>query len=98
VMLPERIDAASLFDEAIREKVAFVPGAAFHPLGGGQNTMRLNFSNASEAMIEQGMTRLCRVIRRQLEALGARLPQGAAGRVVALAPAGGATARPAPTA
>jgi 2-aminoadipate transaminase len=62
VELPPSVDATALLPEAVAKQGAFVPGAAFHPLGGGQNTMRLNFSNASEEMIEQGIARLGRVI------------------------------------
>jgi 2-aminoadipate transaminase len=62
VELPESIDTTQLLEEAVEQKVAFVPGVAFHPLGGGHHTMRLNFSNASEANIEEGIARLGRVI------------------------------------
>jgi DNA-binding transcriptional MocR family regulator len=48
-------------ENAIREKVAFVPGQAFFTDDCGANTMRLNFSNADEPMIEEGMKRLARV-------------------------------------
>lgn len=68
VTLPEWMDAAQLFVEAVKEKVAFVPGASFFACGGGRNTMRLNFSNATESMIEEGIARLGRVIHRQLAA------------------------------
>ena len=49
------------FERSIREKVAFVPGQAFFTDGCGKNTLRLNFSNADEPMIEEGMKRLARV-------------------------------------
>lgn len=65
-VLPEPIDTGELLREAIRERVAFVPGTAFHPYRGGRNTMRLNFSNASEEMIQEGIARLGRAILRQL--------------------------------
>ncbi len=52
-----------LFDMAIRQKVAFVPGMPFYTDGGGHDTLRLNFSNASEAIIDQGVTRLCRCMQ-----------------------------------
>jgi DNA-binding transcriptional MocR family regulator len=65
ITLPESLDASVLLQEAIREKVAFVPGVCFHPDGSGHNTMRLNFSNASEAMINEGIARLGRVINAQ---------------------------------
>jgi 2-aminoadipate transaminase len=71
IVLPQGLDASGLLAEAIEEKVAFVPGAAFHPLGGGENTMRLNFSNARETMIDEGIARLARVVLKHLHATGA---------------------------
>jgi 2-aminoadipate transaminase len=58
VTLPEGLDAALLLRAAVKEKVAFVPGAPFHPGGGGANTLRLNFSNATPEAIHQGIARL----------------------------------------
>jgi 2-aminoadipate transaminase len=66
--LPETVDAVALLKQAIENKVAFVPGTAFFPDGSGQNTMRLNFSNAQPEQIEQGIRRLGRVIAAALEA------------------------------
>ena len=64
VRLPEgKGSCMDLFNLAIEQKVAFVPGMPFYTDGGGQNTLRLNFSNASEATIDQGITRLCRCIK-----------------------------------
>lgn len=60
--LPPHLDAARLLEAAVAKNVAFVPGEAFHPDGAGANTLRLNFSNASEAMIEEGIARLASVI------------------------------------
>jgi 2-aminoadipate transaminase len=57
-ILPKEMDAAEVLKKAIERKVAFVPGAAFHPNGGGQNTMRLNFSYSPPETIREGMTRL----------------------------------------
>ena len=57
-VLPEGVDAAKLLEVAVTRKVAFVPGASFFPCGGGDNTMRLNFSNASPGTIREGITRL----------------------------------------
>ena len=65
--LPEGFDTMKLLDEAIAEKVAFVPGAAFYPCGGGERTMRLNFSYAAPAVIEEGVRRLCKVIERKIK-------------------------------
>jgi len=67
VTLPKGFDTAALLEDAIREKVAFVPGSAFYPCGGGEETMRLNFSYAPPDVIEEGIKRLARVIRRKKE-------------------------------
>ena len=58
VTLPEGYSSLELFKLAIQSKVAFVPGAPFYVDGGGLNTMRLNFSNADEQDIEEGIKRL----------------------------------------
>ena len=60
--LPENKVSTELFKEAIKEKVAFIPGGSFFAEGGGANTLRLNFSNASVQQIEEGMTRLGKVM------------------------------------
>lgn len=57
-VLPEDMDAADVLKRAIEKKVAFVPGQAFHPNGGGKNTMRLNFSFSAPDMIREGITRM----------------------------------------
>jgi 2-aminoadipate transaminase len=65
VTLPEWMDAADLLKTAIEYKVAFVPGSAFHANaaeGIGHNTCRLNFSNATPDMIEEGIKRLGMVL------------------------------------
>ncbi|MBZ0090429.1 MAG: PLP-dependent aminotransferase family protein [Thermoanaerobaculia bacterium] len=63
--LPEGMDSAKVLEVALREeKVAFVPGNAFHSRGGGANTMRLNFSYAPTDVAEEGMKRLGRAIDR----------------------------------
>ena len=48
VRTPEQIDTQEMLSKAVNEKVAYVPGSPFYAKGGGHNTMRLNFSNASE--------------------------------------------------
>lgn len=57
-MLPEGMDSAEVLKKAIERKVAFVPGAPFHPNGGGENTMRINFSYSKPEVIREGITRL----------------------------------------
>jgi 2-aminoadipate transaminase len=67
VTLPEGMSSLEMFDRAIKEKVAFVPGQAFFANGGGENTMRLNYSNSDEPTIEEGMQRLAAVYRKMRE-------------------------------
>jgi 2-aminoadipate transaminase len=69
VILPEGLNAADLFNEAVKLKVAYVPGAPFFPNGGGENTMRLNFSNANPEMIREGIIRLGKVIKEAIASL-----------------------------
>jgi 2-aminoadipate transaminase len=68
--LPNGIDSAEVLKEAIKRKVAFVPGAAFHPNGGGENTMRINFSFSSPDLIREGVTRLSTTLKEILSKNG----------------------------
>ncbi|MGE0453669.1 MAG: PLP-dependent aminotransferase family protein [Vicinamibacteria bacterium] len=63
VTLPSGLDAAKVLESALREKVAFVPGSAFHACGGGENTLRMNFSYCSPERAAEGVERLGKVIR-----------------------------------
>lgn len=63
VTLPTGVDAGELLRDALQQKVAFVPGAAFYPSGMGANKMRLNFSNATPERIFEGIARLARAVR-----------------------------------
>jgi 2-aminoadipate transaminase len=64
--LPRHIDTRELLLEAIKDKVAFVPGQGFHPDGSGTNTMRLNFSNVPPDQLREGVRRLGHAIQRRL--------------------------------
>jgi 2-aminoadipate transaminase len=65
--LPAHIDTRELLQEAIQDKVAFVPGQGFHPDQSGSNTMRLNFSNVPPEQLREGVRRLGQAIQRRLE-------------------------------
>jgi 2-aminoadipate transaminase len=65
-VLPEGLNSTEVFKVAVERKVAFVPGAAFYPCGGGENTMRLNFSNATPEKIREGIARLGQVLREKI--------------------------------
>lgn len=62
VTLPEGLSSLDLFNLAIKENVAFVPGNAFFADGNGDYTLRLNFSNSDEERIEEGIKRLGKAI------------------------------------
>jgi len=64
--LPEDQNSADVLKEAVNQKVAFVPGGAFFPAGGGLNTMRLNFSNANPEKIQTGIARLGKVLSEKM--------------------------------
>ena len=66
ITLPEGISSLDLVDLAIKENVAFVPGKAFYVDGGGNNTLRLNFSNSDEEKIEEGIKRLAKIMKKSL--------------------------------
>ena len=66
VTLPEGFSSLDLFQRAIKDKVAFVPGHAFFADGSGGNTMRLNFSNSDPEKIVEGMTRLSRSVKEMM--------------------------------
>jgi 2-aminoadipate transaminase len=70
ITLPEGLSSMELFEIAIREKVAFVPGIPFYACGGGENTMRLNFSNSDEGLIKEGIGRLGESIRKMMARRG----------------------------
>jgi len=64
--LPPGLDSAKLLPLALAENVAFVPGRSFFPVGGGERTMRLNFSYCTPETIDEGIRRLGTVIKRQM--------------------------------
>jgi 2-aminoadipate transaminase len=65
-ILPEYLNSTDILKDAVKQDVAFVPGQPFHPSGGGHNTMRINFSNATPEMIQEGIMRLGKVIGKSI--------------------------------
>jgi len=63
VTLPDGISSMEVFEQALKEQVAVLPGSPFYTDGGGTNTLRLNFSNSTPEKIRTGMERLAKVIR-----------------------------------
>lgn len=68
VTLPKGISAMELFQEAIKQDVAFVPGDPFYTNSKEiVSTLRLNFSCVDEQAIEKGIARLGATIREFME-------------------------------
>ncbi len=61
--LPDFLDAANLLNAALDLQIAFVPGASFYANGGGNHTLRLNFSHPTTTRIYEGVSRLAQAIQ-----------------------------------
>ncbi len=66
VQLPEHVSAKDLLPKAIEQKVAYVYGSPFFANGGGDNCLRLNFSNATLEQIVEGIKRLGKLFRENM--------------------------------
>jgi 2-aminoadipate transaminase len=64
--LPEYIDTSDLLAKALREDVAFVPGAAAYVDARGSSSMRLNFSASEPEEIREGIRRIGQVVWEQV--------------------------------
>jgi len=62
VTLPKHIDAMKLLDEAIAQKVAFVPGSPFYANEPATNTLRLSFVTVPPERIRHGIEVLGKLI------------------------------------
>ena len=60
--LPPDVSSMEVFEEGVRQGVAVMPGIPFYIDGGGNDTIRLNFSASGEEEIGEGMSRLRRVL------------------------------------
>ncbi|MBF8179065.1 aminotransferase-like domain-containing protein [Herminiimonas contaminans] len=62
VTLPKHIDCMQLLEEAIAQKVAFVPGAPFYANEAEKNTLRLSFVTVPPEKIREGVATLAKLI------------------------------------
>ena len=62
VTLDEGLSALELFHKAMDAKVAFVPGDPFYTCKENVNTLRLNYTNSSPEVIEEGIKRLGKIL------------------------------------
>ena len=61
--LPESMTAMALFNEAVKDRVVFVPGDPFYVAPGVIRTLRLNYSCVTPELIRSGIERLGTAIR-----------------------------------
>jgi 2-aminoadipate transaminase len=66
VELPKGVSTEEVLQFALAERVAFVPGTSFFANEPQSNFMRLNFSNQRPEMIEEGIKRIAKVLKRRL--------------------------------
>jgi 2-aminoadipate transaminase len=66
VTLPAHINSMQLLDEAVRELVAFVPGAPFYANTPETNTLRLSFVTVPPAKIREGVQKLANLIKAKM--------------------------------
>lgn len=65
--MPEGIDCVKMLEDSVKQNVAYVPGKPFFPDPDvGFNTMRLNFSHATDENIRLGVERLAGVMQEWL--------------------------------
>jgi 2-aminoadipate transaminase len=60
--LPKEQSAMKLFHRSMEKNVAFVPGDPFYVGKSDVNTMRLNYTNSTQEMIEEGIQRLGEIL------------------------------------
>jgi 2-aminoadipate transaminase len=99
--LPDYIDTTDLLARSLQEHVAFVPGRAAYVDGRGGSSMRLNFSGVGEDDIREGIRRIGKVVREQVELYGTltgMAPRPARGTAPERKPAPAAPHAPAETA
>ncbi len=65
VTVPSIVNTTEIFEKAIENGVAYVPGVAFYPnkVEDGLHTMRLNFSYNNPEKNEEGIKRLAKVLK-----------------------------------
>ncbi|MCB5228845.1 MAG: PLP-dependent aminotransferase family protein [Candidatus Cloacimonetes bacterium] len=62
--LPKHISADDIFPKAAENKVSFIPGSKFYPVGQEEfNTLRLNFTFSSFEQIDTGIRRLAELLK-----------------------------------
>lgn len=67
VTLPEGLDSKDMLPRAVTELVAYTPGTAFYAHGEGRGNLRLAFCYPEPDYLREGIRRLAKVIRDELQ-------------------------------
>ena len=67
VTLPEGVSAMKLFENAVIQKIVYVPGDPFYAFGDNLNTLRLNYTNSTTEEIDEGIQRLAKVFNQAIK-------------------------------
>ncbi len=70
VTCPENFDTGKMLKDALDAEVSYIPGASFNADGSGKNTMRLNFTANDIPALQEGVRRLAKVFRAEMEKQG----------------------------
>ncbi len=70
VTCPENFDTGKMLKDALDAEVSYIPGASFNADGSGKNTMRLNFTANDIPTLQEGVRRLAKVFRAEMEKQG----------------------------
>lgn len=64
ITLEDDVSALELFHKAMEVNVAFVPGDPFYTSKSNVNTLRLNYTNSTPEVIEEGIKRLATILEK----------------------------------
>lgn len=67
IELPSNLDSNEIFKKSIKNNVAFVPGLPFFSNRNNKSCFRLNYSNMPDDRIKEGIKRLGKVLKEELE-------------------------------
>lgn len=70
VTLPEDVDTQAMFEVALAEGVAFIPGPAFSPAGAFRNALRVCFASTTPERTRAGVERLRRALDKSRGTVG----------------------------
>lgn len=66
VTVPAYIDTKAIFEDARKNKVAYVPGESFYPNKPEKNTMRINYTYLDDEEIPKGIKRIAETTKKHL--------------------------------